>query len=191
MKIVIEGDGGVGKTSLAVVFSTDIFPEEYVPTIFDNYTKTVCFKGKSIQLMLWDIVMRSEEADRRLRPLSYPQTDVFLLCFSIDKLTSYESIKTKWFPLVSHHCPHAAIILCGMKLDLREDQDTINKLQEKGLDIISFEQGTALASEIGAASYVECSARQRKYEHVFTESVRVVSSSVRTTNNNGQKCIVQ
>lgn len=59
--------------------------------------------------------------DSRLRPLSYPQTDVFLLCFSLTSPPSFENIKSKvstrhhdtamsdawqWFPEVQHHCEH-------------------------------------------------------------------------------------
>lgn len=41
----------------------------------------------------------------RLRPLSYPQTDVFLVCFSVTSPASFENVKEKWFPEVHHHCP--------------------------------------------------------------------------------------
>lgn len=37
----------------------------------------------------------------RLRPLSYPQTDVFLVCFSVTSPASFENVKEKWFPEVS------------------------------------------------------------------------------------------
>jgi len=57
----------------------------------------------------------------RLRPLSYPQTDVFLICFSLVSPASYENVRAKWFPEVSHHCPNTPVILVGTKLDLRDD----------------------------------------------------------------------
>ena len=52
--------------------------------------------GKPIQLGLWDTA--GQEDYDRLRPLSYPQTDVFLVCFSIISRASLENIKTKWVP---------------------------------------------------------------------------------------------
>ena len=60
----------------------------------------------------------------RLRPLSYPQTDVFLICFSVTSPASFENVRAKWYPEVSHHCPNTPIILVGTKLDLREDKVT-------------------------------------------------------------------
>jgi GTPase SAR1 family protein len=65
-------------------------------------------------------------------PLSYPQTDVFLICFSVISQTSFSNVKTKWWPEVTHHCP-TSNILVGTKLDLREDPEKLESLKEKGL----------------------------------------------------------
>ncbi|XP_040827354.1 transforming protein RhoA-like isoform X3 [Ochotona curzoniae] len=45
-KLVVVGAGACGKTSLLVVFSRDSFPEEYVPTVFENYVADVEVDGK-------------------------------------------------------------------------------------------------------------------------------------------------
>jgi Ras family len=57
----------------------------------------------------------------RLRPLSYPQTDVFLVCFSVTSPASFENVKEKWFPEVHHHCPGVPCLIVGTQVDLRED----------------------------------------------------------------------
>jgi hypothetical protein len=49
----------------------------------------------------------------RLRPLSYPQTDVFLICFSVVSPSSFENVTSKWCPEIKHHCPDAPILLIG------------------------------------------------------------------------------
>ncbi len=62
------------------------------------------------------------------RPLSYAQTDVFLICFSIVNPISFENVRTKWYPEVKFFCPNTPIILVGTKLDLREDGRVLERL---------------------------------------------------------------
>ena len=98
----------------------------------------------------------------RLRPLSYPQTDVFLICFSVVSTASYDNVRAKWYPEVSHHCPNVPIILVGTKMDLRDDPVFLAGLRQKNLSTVSFQQGTQLAKELGMKKYIECSALTQK-----------------------------
>ena len=88
-KLVIVGDGACGKTCLLIVFSKDEFPEVYVPTVFENYVADIEVDHKNVELALWDTA--GQEDYDRLRPLSYPDTDVILMCFSIDSPDSLEN----------------------------------------------------------------------------------------------------
>ena len=173
IKLVIVGDGTVGKTSMLISYTTNTFPEEYLPTVFDNYTSTVVVDNITVSLGLWDTA--GQEDYDRLRPLSYPQTNVFLVCFSVISPSTYTNISNKWIPEIRHHCPDTPIVLCGTKIDLRDDTNTIDQLRKQNLAPIRREQGVKLSKKIKAYAYVECSALTQKGLHqVFEEAIRAV-----------------
>lgn len=87
----------------------------------------------------------------------------------------YVACAIQWYPEVNHHCQNTPIILVGTKLDLREDKETIEKLRDKKLSPISYPQGLAMAKEISAVKYLECSAlTQKGLKTVFDEAIRAV-----------------
>jgi small GTP-binding protein len=94
-KLVVVGEGAIGKTALLMVQSGQPFPSTYVPTIFENYISRITLSGsnKEVELSLWDTAGQ-EEYDR-LRPLSYPDTDVVVIAFSICNPDSFANIMDK------------------------------------------------------------------------------------------------
>ncbi|EEB06721.2 rho family GTPase Rho4 [Schizosaccharomyces japonicus yFS275] len=158
-KLVVVGDGGCGKTCLLTVFSTGVFPERYVPTVFENYLTTIHYGpyNKEIELALWDTAGQ-EEYDR-LRPLSYPNSNIILLCFAIDCPASLNNITEKWYPEVQHFCPRTPLLLVGLKSDLRKNRNATEVLRTQGLTPVTFQQASAVAASI-SAPYIECSSRE-------------------------------
>jgi len=173
IKLMVVGDGSVGKTCLLISYTTNSFPGEYVPTVFDNYSANAIVEGNAVNLGLWDTAGSSEYD--ALRPLSYPGTDVFLLCFSLFSPESYDHILKKWYPEVQEHAPDVPIILVGTKLDLRTKSEAIQSLKETNQSPITTEQGEELARKVGAKRYLECSAlTQENLSKVFEDAVKVV-----------------
>lgn len=153
IKCVVVGDGTVGKTCMLISYTTDSFPAEYVPTVFD----------------------------------SYPQTDVFLICFSVVSPSSFENVTSKWYPEIKHHCPDAPILVVGTKIDLREDKPTLQALSENNQSPVKREAGQRLSNKIRAVKYLECSAlTQRGLKQVFEESVRAVLRPQPVTGGRGR-----
>ena len=184
VKLVIVGDGAVGKTCMLISYTTNAFPNEYIPTVFENYNSSLVVDDVKINLGLWDTA--GQEDYDRLRPLSYPSTDVFLVCFSVIAPASYDNVEGKWKPEIEQHCPGVPIILVGTKIDIRDDAEQMKRLQEKNITPIEEAKGQQLAQKINAIKYIECSAlTQHNLKFVFEEAVRAVLA--RAANQSNEK----
>ncbi|KAI1476503.1 hypothetical protein K445DRAFT_15211 [Daldinia sp. EC12] len=173
-KIVVVGDGGCGKTCLLISYSQGYFPEKYVPTVFENYITYPTHQpsGKTVELALWDTAGQ-EEYDR-LRPLSYPETDLIFVCFAIDCPNSLDNVLDKWYPEVLHFCPYTPLILVGLKSDLRNKKTCIEMLKTQGLTPVTTEQGMAVARKMGA-QYMECSSKEMTgVDEIFDKAIQTV-----------------
>ncbi|KAI1136811.1 ras-domain-containing protein [Hypoxylon sp. FL0543] len=178
-KIVVVGDGGCGKTCLLISYSQGYFPEKYVPTVFENYITYPTHQpsGKTVELALWDTAGQ-EEYDR-LRPLSYPETDLIFVCFAIDCPNSLDNVLDKWYPEVLHFCPYTPLILVGLKSDLRHKKTCIEMLKTQGLTPVSSEQGMSVAKKMGA-QYMECSSKEMTgVDEIFDRAIQTVVANDR------------
>ncbi|UYV78761.1 RhoL [Cordylochernes scorpioides] len=157
IKLVVVGDGTVGKTCLLIAYTSRSFPaEEYSPTIFENYSGIMEIDNVNVSLALWDTA--GQEEYERLRPLSYP---------CIDNMASYNNIVTKWQPEIKHYCNKAPYILVGTKADLRNEKS--------GVRYVTKAMGKKLAAKIRAVKYIETSAKNLDcVDEAFEEAVRAV-----------------
>ncbi|KAI1303043.1 Ras-like GTP-binding protein RhoL [Halotydeus destructor] len=218
LKIVVVGDGMVGKTCLLVSYTSGNFPPEpYVPTVFENFAGSQECDGIEHNLTLWDTA--GQEDYERLRPLSYPGADAFLLCYAIDNIHSYQNITAKWHPEVKHYCPRVPYILVGTKMDLRNtpatgkaktsdssswkcmarrdseqleqsEQDHEPKSESKRVSV-TRDMGKKLAAKIKASKYVECSAKNLQgIEQVIIEVIRAAIRPKKTKTVHNQSCIL-
>ncbi|KAJ7423847.1 Rho-related GTP-binding protein RhoE [Willisornis vidua] len=91
-----------------------------------------------------------------VRPLSYPDSDAVLICFDISRPETLDS----WKGEIQEFCPNTKMLLVGCKSDLRTDVTTLVELSNHRQTPVSYDQGANMAKQIGAATYIECSALQ-------------------------------
>jgi small GTP-binding protein len=109
---------------------------------------TVPINQKNHTVILQDTAGQ-EEFDK-LRQLAYKETDVFVLCYSVDDVNSWDNVKEKWAPELKRCCPRAKLILAGTKSDLVSKR------------VVSEKDGTRLAKQIKADGFIENSAKLGK-----------------------------
>ncbi len=113
----------------------------------------------------------------RLRPLSYPGTDIFFLCYSCVSRTSFTNIETKWLPEILHHSPNTPIVLIATKCDLKTDQNTLDRLRDKNLTLVSAEEGAALAKRLKLSGFCETSAKtQAGLKFAFDTAIKIAAN---------------
>jgi len=181
MKCVVVGSPGVGKTSLLRSCSGLGFTD-HLPSIFDNFSVQLFERDNDANVVmgLWDTSCLPDYA--RLRPLSYPPTDIFALVFSLVDSPSLWDVHDLWLPEISWHCPSTPYILIGTKLDLR---------QNFALGHVSTAQGIAMALKIGATAYIECSALDDVNVMFAFECAALVVCGAYRANPKQKRCSVQ
>lgn len=163
LKCVLVGDTAVGKTALLVRFTSETFPDTYKPTVFENTGVEVYMDGVQISLGLWDTA--GNDNFRQIRPRSYQQADVVLICFSVANPNSLANVKRKWINEVREHLPKVPVLVVATQTDLREMGSRVS--------CITPAQGRQVAQEVNAKGYLECSSlSNRGVQQVFESAVR-------------------
>jgi len=175
VKLVCVGDGAVGKTCLLIKFVNDEFMPDHVPTVFDNHAKFITHNDQLVNMSLWDTAGQEDYAC--LRPLSYPHTDVFLVCYSLTSAVSLRNVAQKWVPeLVTYTTKYneehkidktPPILLVGTKLDLWKDSSDPQKVKMADVEQM-------VASQDMIKGHVECSSLTGEgLEKVFQSACEV------------------
>jgi len=166
----VVGDGTVGKTCLLIAYTFKAFPQDYVPTVFDNYNAVVMWDNRPVNLGLWDTA--GQDDFEAMRPMSYDSADIFLIFFALDNPVSFQNVKHKWIPEITKVNKEVPRILVGTKSDCRDDPVRLEQLQEKKIKPISYKTGRKMAKEMGCVSYIECSAIAKKgFRDVFGQTI--------------------
>lgn len=170
IKCVIVGDGGVGKTSLLISYLMNGFPNDYIPTAFDDYSVSVKVDKVPYSLQFCDTA--GQEDFDSLRPLCYPSTDVFIVCFSVVSPTSFANVAQKWLPEIRGYSSNVPVILVGTHCDLRANVQELIRLSDLGQGPITPQKAESLVKKAGVVCYIETSAvTQKNLKSVFDEAI--------------------
>ncbi|XP_076445011.1 ras-like GTP-binding protein rhoA [Babylonia areolata] len=159
-KMVVVGDGECGKTCLLQRFCRDTYNlNGYLPTVFDTDVVDVHVDDTTVELIVTDTA--GQEDYDRLRPYSYPDTDVVVVCFSIDNPDSLENVRLTWVPEVRHFCGNVPVLLVGNKMDLRgQGEVELHRSTATSEDFLDLPECSPSASLIKQGPVKESSARK-------------------------------
>lgn len=171
--MVAVGDATSGKSSLLSALKDGKIPDSSVPEIFETFSLKIKVDGRKVELGLWDT--SGEDEYEALRRLSYPNCDVFIVCYSVGSRNSFERVRTKWLPEVRKYRPTTPFVIVGTKRDLRPQSSLMR--DGSGRDskdgFVNFDEGMMLANDLGACSFLECSALGGNgVKEVFEEASR-------------------
>jgi len=171
------------KTTLLVSYTARAFMDDYVPTLFDNFSAIEEVDGQCINMILWDTA--GQEDYYTLRTKTYKDTDIFLLCFSTVHMDSFDNLKHKWIVELKENAPDAPFILVGTKTDLR---DQMVKSGDNSSEIIDHKKGAKRAKELKAQTYIECTSKDpQSVNNVFIEAIRVIMERERKRKQKDKK----
>ncbi|TFG29831.1 MAG: GTP-binding protein [Promethearchaeota archaeon] len=145
-KLILGGDGAVGKTSMVHRYVEDVFDVDYKSTIGTSIMKKECdFEGlqSKVRFVIWDLAGQSQF--KRVRQSYVANAEAGLLVYDVTRRETFENVKI-WYEETKNEAPEIKMILVGNKIDLKNSRD------------VSREEGETLAQELGI-SYIETSAK--------------------------------
>ncbi|KAF3764650.1 hypothetical protein M406DRAFT_243258, partial [Cryphonectria parasitica EP155] len=154
-KAVVVGNFSCGKTCMITRMAKGHYPKVCCFTLCITETVRIAVDEEPMELSLWDI--RGIDYD----PTWLNDAHVALVCFSVNIGSTDSKGKHlgRWVAEVNRNCPGAAILLVGLKADIRFHARSVEKLRRSGKALVTPEQGEQFRENIGASRYLECSAR--------------------------------
>lgn len=146
-KLILGGDGAVGKTSMVHRYVEDIFEKDYKSTIGTSIMKKECsFKelDSTVRFVIWDLAGQAQFKRVRLKYLANAIAGI--LVYDVTNRASFENIDENWYKEIKKASPNVALILVGNKIDLKNER------------VVSREEGELLSEKL-KLTYMETSAK--------------------------------
>ena len=121
-KVVVVGDGGIGKSTMIQRLLTGKFIAQKITIGTDLASYTVNVEGKDVKLQIWDFA--GEKRFRFFLPNYSRGAQGCLLCFDLTRYSSFEHLK-EWYDIVKNNSPNAVFTLVGEKHDLSDSKRAV------------------------------------------------------------------
>lgn len=156
IKCVTVGDESIEPNELLYTYTTKSPPDEYLPTVFDNYSERIIAFGQVINLQLWNTQGLRDKPGAR--GVIYSDTDVFILLFSLNNPFSLSRIESIFYCDIQQGYPNVPCILVGTQKGLRDEYYQKEGENSSNLcdQVVSTEQGIEIKEKISAKEYIEC-----------------------------------
>jgi len=158
VSVVVVGDERCGKSTLIDRFIWNEVSSSYKPTSFDKFSVKKIVNNEEVSFTIWDT--SGAQAYDSVRPLSYNEADIFMLCFSVADPCTLTNVRDHWIPEIKRHRPDAPILLTGCMARQRDDPSVSEKLREVGLSPVTPDQAMQICAEVGISIYVDTSAQE-------------------------------
>lgn len=161
IKLVLLGDGRVGKTSLTLRYVNNVFSEKQTATIQASYlTKRVTVDGQAVNLCIWDTA--GQERFHALGPIYYRDADAALLVYDLLDKDSFDRVQSWVRELKKMASKSIVLAIAGNKSDM-------DKLRQ-----VNMQESEAYAESIGATHFVTSAKLNTGIEEAFMDIARRV-----------------
>lgn len=160
-------------------------------SLSEQYTVQTVVNDRPLLVECWDIQGAYEDYPK-LRPLGYPETSCFLLCFDLMNPDSLEQLYSDHIPEIRRYTVGVPCILVGLKKDLVDNYECVEKLLQKGQSPVSKKQAIKFAKQMKCAAYIECSSLTGENVYsVFELAVKISMTDAKSNNAQNKNCSVQ
>lgn len=161
-KVLVIGDGGVGKSALTVQYVSHIFLDFHDPTIEDVYQTQRVIDGETCVLNILDTAGQ-DELQTALHESYFHQGDGYIAVYSITDIRSFERLRSHIHTLRKlRNLEKVPIVIVGNKIDLFAERT------------VSTAEGISLAREVGCPFYEASAATTINVDDVFSGVVRKI-----------------
>lgn len=180
IKVVLCGDGAVGKTAIRQRYMGFEFRASYLMTIGADFAlksftlESGPYSGRSIKYQIWDLA--GQQRFSQVRSMFYKGSFGALLVYDVTRLDSFENIKTGWIAELEKNLPNPVpVVLIANKIDLRDQVEVA----------IDTDQGKELASNI-SSNYLK-----GKFEIPYIETSAKTGQNISTPFNKLAELIIK